>query len=734
MRREEDFFTRKRAELGVTLNDVQKKAVLHTQGPLLLLASPGSGKTTTTIMRIGYLIEEIGTQPSRIKAVTFSRASAGDMKERFARFFPNHSTDSVDFSTIHSLAFEVVREYFYKKGISYQLIEGNIEAGNQAPHKKILLRNIYKSINGENITEDQLEELTTFISFIKNKLIPSDKWATVACDVPSVELIVQEYENVKNSNSSNLLLDYDDMLTIANEAFSNDAYLLKKYQKRYDYILTDESQDTSLVQHAIIEKLVEEHNNLYVVADDDQSIYSWRGAEPQYLIDFKKVYPEAVILKMEQNYRSSKDIVDVANRFIKRNKERYDKNMFTENPQHKPITINALKDYRDQAKYIVEEVSGLENLSDVAILYRNNSSSILLMNELDRNHVPFYMKDSDNRFFSHWVVKDVLNFMRMSFTDKRFDIFEKIYSKCGLFISKEQLYQLTRFPSSQSVFDRLLANKNLKEYQVKQILDVKDTFQKMKGVAPLHAIKMIRVQLGYDKTIKEMCKRLGFKEDYLLGILQTLEEIADSLETMEQFASRLNHLESLVKSSKFNKNKNSVTFSTFHSSKGLEFKKVYMIDLIEGVIPSHDDIKQYRDGNHKLLEEAVRLFYVGMTRAEQELELLYYKSQYGKDVRQSQFVTNVQNILTPPTKIQQDKPIKMGRKEKSIVPYNPNAIKKAEELKTGFAIKHRVFGHGEIIEMIEDRIKIQFQKESKTLLIDTCLELGLLEIADEVNI
>ncbi len=729
MNKGEIFFNRKKEQLGVKLNDVQKKSVLHTKGPLLLLASPGSGKTTTTIMRIGYLIEEEGVEPSRIKAVTFSRASASDMKERFARFFPEHPTDSVDFSTIHSLAFQVVRDYFYKRNVSYQLIEGNQDGG---PNKKLLVRKIYKSLNGENITEEQLEELTTYISFIKNKLLPREEWRNIDCDIPFVETIFEEYEKIKNANPSNLLLDYDDMLTIANDAFINDGMILQKYQNRYDYVLTDESQDTSLVQHAIIEKLVGPHRNLYVVADDDQSIYSWRGAEPKYLLDFKKVYPDAVILKMEQNYRSSKDIVDVANRFIKRNKDRYDKNMFTENPVQKPIVIKQFEDYRIQAKYLVQEIDRVERKKDVAVLYRNNSSSIMLINELDRNQIPFYIKDSDNRFFSHWVVKDILNFMRMTYTDKRVDIFEQIYTKCGFYLSREQLFWLAKKQPSESIFDRLFQYKGLKDYQVKQIQTCQKTFQEMKGEKPLKAIKLIRHQLGYDKTLKEMSKKLGFKTDYLFSVLQTLEEIADTLETMEQFADRLKHLENLLKASKFNKNKDAITLSTFHSSKGLEFKKVFMIDLIEGVIPSHDEITKYKDGERGLMEEAVRLFYVGMTRAEQELELLSYKKHNGKDVAQSRFVANVKNIILPPVKVQPAEPKNTRERGKSTVPYNPNAIKTADAIKEGMVVKHRVFGHGTIVSLGEGKIEIQFQKEKKALLLETCLEMGLLEPADEV--
>ncbi|MED1852212.1 ATP-dependent helicase, partial [Brevibacillus borstelensis] len=576
----EDFFVRKRRELGVTLNEVQRKAVLQTEGPLLLLASPGSGKTTTIIMRIGYLIEEKGINPARIKAVTFSRASASDMKERFKRFFP--SLPPIDFSTIHSLAFEVVRDHFRKTGTAYQIIEGDLDSeeqnaldSNHLPlHKKIILRNLFKSIIGENITDDQMDELTTYISFIKNKMIPQEKWSSVKVGVPEAERILREYEAFKKSGHSKLLLDYDDMLTIGNVVLERDRELLRKYQDRYDYVLTDESQDTSTVQHAIIEKLVQKHGNLCVVADDDQSIYSWRGAEPSYLLNFKEVYPDSLTLFMEQNYRSTKDIVSVANQFIKRNKNRYDKNMFTKNPAGKPIKIRSFADYIYQSKYLVQEIQKIENLSEVAVLYRNNSSSIALMNEFDRAGIPFYMKDADNRFFSHWVVEDILNFMRMTFTDKRADIFEKIHLKLNGYISKQQMAALKEIHNNESVFDNLLKYVELQDYQVKLVKANKETFQQMRGMPPLHAIRVIRDRLGYEKAIEKMCERLGFRKEYLLGILNTLEEIAVGLETLEEFASRLKHLASVLKTAKSRKGQNVVTFSTFHSAKGLEFERV----------------------------------------------------------------------------------------------------------------------------------------------------------------
>lgn len=748
-----DFFTRKQEELGVSLNDIQRQAVLRTEGPLLLLASPGSGKTTTVIMRIGYLIEEKGIDPARIKAVTFSRASASDMKERFKRFFPE--LPPVDFSTLHSFAFEVVRHHFRATGTSFTLIEGELDPeelatadAEQPPlHKKMILRHLFKEIAGENITDDQLEELTTYISFIKNKMIPADQWGQVKTEVPEAERMMREYEAFKQTaRRPKLLLDFDDMLTIAERALRENKSLLRKYQARYDYVLTDESQDTSLVQHAIVEKLVRSHGNLCVVADDDQSIYSWRGAEPSYLLNFKQTYPQAVTLFMEQNYRSSKEIVGTANRFIKRNKKRYAKNMFTENAAGEPIRLTTFTDYIEQAKHVVEEVRKIENLAETAVLYRNNSSSILLMNEFDRAGIPFYMKDADNRFFSHWVVEDVLNFMRMTFTDKRPDILEKIHLKMSGYVTKRQMAELLRIENNESVFDNLLQYVPLQGYQVKLLTEAKETFGRMRGMPPKEAIRVIRGPLGYEKAIDKMCKRLGFRKEYLIGILNTLEEIADTLPTMEEFAARLKHLEKALKTAKSRKGQNAVTFSTFHSAKGLEFEQVYMIDLVEGIIPSSDD-----ENDDDLMEEAVRLFYVGMTRAKRHLELISYRRRDGEKTRTSRFASAVRNILNPAKESAErrsagapkrpgkstvivmegragtDNPDGKLRRGAAETPGGPNAIRDRTELKAGRDVKHRVFGAGSIVKVNEVRVNIRFGNSEKAFSIAACLESGLLE-------
>lgn len=733
------FFERKKRELGVILNDVQKQAVMHTEGPLLLLASPGSGKTTTLIMRIGYLIEVKGVHPSRIKAITFSRASAFDMVDRFKRFFPELAP--VEFSTIHSIAYEVMRDYFRRSHTRFQIIEGNDDRldsheGNQPQlHKRMILRQLYEKRTTAKITEDQMDELTTYISLIKNKMIPLEQWAKVAAEtcksVPRAAELVREYEQFKRSQDGLLLIDFDDMLTIANKALEEDADLLNTYQHKYDYLLTDESQDTSLVQHVIVEKLVREHRNVCVVADDDQAIYSWRGADPAYLLNFKRVYPNAETLFMEQNYRSSKDIVQVANQFIKRNKNRYNKNMFTTNPAYEAIKIKNVGTYEQQVEYLVDQIKHVERLSDVAILYRNNMSVIELVNAFERAGIPFYMRDSDHRFFTHWVVEDILNLMRMTFTDKRVDIYEQIYTKVNGYVTRQQLTALKEINNNESVFDNLLNHVPLQDYQHKIIQETKATFQKMKGMRPLQAIRTIRTELGYDKSLERMSEQLGFNMSALVGRLNILENMATSLQTMEQFAERLTHLQAVMKASQFKRGQNVVTFSTLHSAKGLEFEKVYMIDLVKGIIPAKEDVELQH------MEEAARLFYVGMTRAKRQLELLTYDARNGEATTVSEFVTNVRDIINPPKLVKKQNEEAMNTKASSTnrgsistsrrKKMNPNAIQSAAQLKMGQSLYHPSFGKGEVVLLTYDTVDIHFKVGTKRLQIDTCIEMGLLE-------
>lgn len=711
------FFEEKERSLGVYLNEVQKQAVLQTNGPLLLLASPGSGKTTTIIMRIGYMIEALGVKPARIKAVTFSKASANDMRARFAKFFPH--LPPVDFSTIHSLAFQVVRETLERQGISYGIMEEADKPGVMS--KKRVLREIFEQLNGSKITEDQLEELLTYITFIKNKMLPEQEWAMAEVKVPKKVEILQRYEEYKRTGCDRLLIDFDDMLLMANDIFTKNREVLAQYQRRYDFYLTDESQDTSPVQHAIIEKLVAVHQNLCVVADEDQAIYSWRGAEPDYLLNFQKIYPEAQVLLMTQNYRSSASIVEPANLFIQRNKKRYNKQMFTQNPAAEPISFKILENYSLQAKYVVNQLKSLSKRGSTAVLYRNNTSAIPLMDALDRAGLPFYMKDSTIRFFTHWVVEDIMNFMRLAYNTKNISIFEKVYRKMNAYITPTQFKTLQKVPEDGCVFTLLLEHVELKDYQPEYIKRIRQTYDSIQfdQTTPTAMLEHIRYDFGYERALKKMSEDLGFNYENLLDIVNVLGLIARHTSTMTEFAGRLKYLENLARTSHLKNEINAITLTTLHSSKGLEYDRVYLIDLIDGILPSETE---------EAIEEETRLFYVGITRAIRHLELISYSKRFKASVVPSIFMKALKQIVSP-----QELPKKASKSSrKALKQYrNDRTITTESALIVGSKVKHVMFGEGKILEVTSSTIKLSFDAGIKQFMTDTCLQQGYLEAVED---
>lgn len=716
-----NFFEKMQKLTGVCLNEVQQKAVRYSKGPLLLLASPGSGKTTTLNMKIGYLLLVKKVPAHKILAITFSKASAVDMAARFDQFFSSVIRERVHFSTIHSIAFQIVREYFSIHHQNFEIIEGNL---NNNFDKKTILRNTFAQKRNTIPSEDEMDELITYCSFVKNRMIPEDSLVQKKTMMPGLVDMYKQYEAFKVQYPGLVLLDFDDMLTYCYKALSEDEFLRNKYQQRFEYILTDESQDNSVIQHEIVYLLAAPQFNICVVADDDQSIFMWRGADVRKLLNFKKIYPNAKTVTMAQNYRSTSEIVDTANEFIKRNRHRYAKKMFTENPAGEPIEIHNLKRYDLQLNYVVGEIQKAEHPSEVAILYRNNNSAILLCNKLMDEGIPFYMKDVELKFFRHWIVEDILNIMRLSYNDSRVDILEKVYTKIGAYIKKGQIQQLQRSASKESAFDRLQKIVHA-PYQEQVLKRAKQTIHKLQIQEPYEAIQMIRQKLGYDKSLKNMAEHLRMNEDNLFDVLNTLEQIAKERPDLESFARRLKEIEKLMRTSKMYKGQNVVTLSTLHSSKGLEYDSVYMIDLIEGILPNHEDIKEYELGNTDEMEEATRLFYVGMTRARHHLELLTYNVRSDVHVKESRFVQNVRRIIAP-----EDVKQTTARKQPKRPSYqviSENAITDESDLSIGHEVEHHLYGVGRITSITLDSIEIDFESVgSKKFMLDFCLNHGYL--------
>lgn len=701
---EKEFFTEIQSK-GLTLTEQQKNAVVHNQGPLLLLAVPGAGKTTVLTVRLAYLIRIKNIDPQRILCLTFSRAAAKEMRERFLRNFGENIPGEIHFSTIHSFAYEIVRLAFREKGKRFEIIEEQ----KGAKSKTGVLRSIYERHNSSTLTEELHEELQNTICFVKNALInPND----LSTPIKNFSQIFEDFEEYKVLSQPRLI-DYDDMLTIAFQELKGNAQLLEAYRKRFDYILTDESQDTSLLQHKLIELVARPKCNLFVVGDDDQSIFGFRAADPKYLLNFQQAYPKAKILRMEQNFRSTPQIVDTSCQFIRTNTLRFDKTMYTQNPHGAALHMAHFKNLQGQYQHIIQELKRLKDLSTTGILFRNNLSALCLVEELSRANIPFYIRDSGKlRFFSHWAIQDILNFLRFSFSDKSLTVLERIWTKLPCRIPKQQLEQLYQNPNGRSLFDILSEHPQITFKQKQEYLELKEQFKKLNQLPPAQAIRFIRNELGYDKTLERVCDSLGFSEDYISGLLDILISIAQNEESIVDFANRLTTLEEQMKSSYKNKYSNAVTLSTLHSAKGLEWDQVYLVDLIDGIIPEREAVKASQSGEKASIEEERRLFYVGMTRARKYLTLCSFDFYYHKRVKPSRFVREVALV-------------REGKKPKDINSNEASLLH--EDWGVGSIVEHKTFGEGVIIKEEGNVILVQFQDGSqRTFLKDICEKQNLI--------
>jgi DNA helicase-2/ATP-dependent DNA helicase PcrA len=617
----------------MNLSKEQEKAINHVQGPALILAVPGAGKTTVLIHRTVNLILNHKVNPERILSITFSRASANDMKKRFTENFSNITSIPVYFSTIHSFCFSLIREYAYTKGIKYTLIE---DTQNQL-NKYSLIKKIYLDINHHYITEEKLESLLNSIGYIKNMMISVDEFIKHnKSEIENFKLIYGTYEKYKKDNN---LIDFDDMLTTALEILLKDKYLLEKYRSKYDFIQVDEGQDTSKAQMEIIKLISSPRNNLFIVADDDQSIYGFRGAYPQGLFDFNKNYSQGKLFFMEQNYRSSKNIVSVCNKFIKKNALRYNKNISTENGFLEPISIIKVNSINDQYEHLINDLKN-RDFSKSCILYRNNLSAIGVIEFFERNHIPFYMRDTSLRFFNHWMIQDIINFMIFANDTSNMQIYESIYYKKKGYISKKQINYAKTLNYNQSVFDRIGDFPGISSFYKSKLRELKLDFKKLSKLKPSEAISFIEYNLEYEKYLKENCMKFGYTYDTLKTTIYYLKLIASKSESLNDLLNRLKHLEYLCRNSK--NIKNAVTLSTVHSAKGLEFDRVYMIDLIDGDFPSVTSVESFEKGKFELIEEERRLFYVGMTRAKHYLSLITMNNIGDKKVEPSRFLMELE--------------------------------------------------------------------------------------------
>lgn len=674
-----NFFKKLKKENNINLNNNQKKALKHFENPALTLAIPGSGKTTLLICRLLYLNKKKNINLENILTLTFSKASAKDMENKFNSFFPNVSKKPT-FSTIHKFAYKVVKKYYYYRDVNFTLIEGK-----KGYIKINLLRNIYKQVNKKYLSNENLETLINDISYTRNMMLKDD----FPKNIKRFEKIYEKYKLAKRKNK---YIDFDDMIFIALKVLQKHKKLLKKYHNKYKFLQVDEAQDTSILQHKLIELLAYK-NNLFMVADDDQSIYSFRGACPKYLLDFKKHFNDSKIYYLNKNYRSSYEIVNTFSNFIQSNKSRYEKKFKNDNPKKNNLKIIEFKNDFNRNKYLLNYLSNVDQ--EVAILYRNNLSSLPIVNLLNKNHIPYSIKGKNMDIFNHWIFKDIKAFFNLILINQDLNSFERIYYKLDKYISKKMIQYLKNNIRNRSVFDCLINNPSIKKFQANSFRELKKTFISLKEKSPLEIINVIKYELNYLNHLKNRADNSNSTYNNLKNKLHILELIANEEESAYEFLDCLDKLKTSIYKSDNNIN-NNIKLTTMHSSKGLEFENVFIIDLYDSIMPQNkQDIPKDR-----------RLLYVAISRAKSSVSILYSKFLSGKFNNDIKFINEL--------------------KSQKYIEYKKYRKKDDFDFEKGELINHKKFGFGKIVDITKKNISIKFEDSIKVLSKEFCINKNLL--------
>lgn len=602
---------------GISLNRQQERAVQMVDGATLLLAVPGSGKTTVLVARLGYMILCKGINPQNILAITFGKQSKSDMKSRFNNVFGPQLGNSVEFRTIHGIAYQIIKHFEQISGRrAPQLLEDN----------KRLIAEILKEkeILGEYPSENEIIAAAAAITYIKNMSIAEETISEYPFDIPKMQIIYKKYQ--EKMNAAPRQMDYDDQILFAIQILKAMPKLLAEYRNRFTHICVDEAQDTSKSQHELIQLLVGERNNIFMVGDEDQSIYRFRGAYPQALIDFKDTYANPYILWMETNYRSTPEIVDIAAQFIAQNQNRYPKTMVASRPSGEPVCRIAV-DSRKAQYMAIFDIAKTVPIS-TAVIYRDNDSAIPLIELLSRNNIPYRCPKKEFHFFTNRVVQDVVAFMKLQQNPKDVESFKRIYYKCGWYLDRKTVEFACNTVSWRNVtFVDALRNQAERYDKIESA--VRNYTDFMYETVNLRARDFLEYLdgHGYGQYMqKNNLSRTGFEILLLLAYENPV---------VPEFMARLKQLQKLT-SEKARDAKTGIILTTAHSSKGLEYDSVYLMDVYDGQFPATIlKQEQGRKDHMDKEQEERRLFYVAMTRARNLLTVFKIKG------RSSSFITEI---------------------------------------------------------------------------------------------
>lgn len=590
------------------LTQAQTRAMQHYTGPALVLAVPGAGKTTVLLHRIDYLSEKFHIPRENILSITFSRLQADDMKSRYKQ--KSH------FSTIHAFCYRIIKQYEKKEKRTFRLLEGSDY------HKYQAFRTIYRTLMHTYAKDDVVEEFFTQYGYLKNTMQDYRKHKTILENFPA---LYEGYENFKRQHHA---IDFDDMLTMAYRLL-DDPKLLYQIQKTYAFVQVDEGQDTSKIQMKIIEKIVHPHNNLFIVADDDQSIYAFRGSDPEYLLHFQDHFENGTLYYLEENHRSQKNIVTLSNAFIRTNQHRYVKNTTTHKKKTHPIRLQTVKNAVAQYDFVNQSRS-----NNTCILYRSNLSAIGMMEYFRRRNIAFKIQNFQSAYLYSHILTDLLDIIAFSENTCSLQLFEKIYYKLNAYIKKKQMNLISTYPYDMPIIDRLLDDVTLNDFYVDTFLELKRNFLRIQKASFSQALDIIYTDLGYGEYLREKkATENSVSIDFYLDIYRYLFSDCFFYEDLVQ---RLNEFLSYLKST----SSDTLFLSTIHGAKGLEYDQVILIDMIEGEFPNTRDFRDDR-----LMEEERRLAYVAITRAKQELILITPTQRFHKSMSRSRFVLEIEELL-----------------------------------------------------------------------------------------
>ena len=607
----------------------QVDAIKHFEGPALILAVPGSGKTTVLLNRILNLIKNHNIDSSEIISITFSKSQEIDMEKRFLAQNPEFR-GKITFKTIHAFCYEIVRNYMKLKNIKKTLIEGNKEF-----NRILILKRVYYQKNYKKLSDEEINDFFSIYDYTKNKMYDFEGYLRKNHFISNRSLMLKLYNLYDEIKIQNNFMDFNDLLILANEYISTDKKLLKALKNRYKFFQIDEGQDTSTLQFEIIRKIVFPENNVFIVADDDQSIYSFRGASPENLLNFKNIYPNSKIFFMDKNFRSTKNIIKISNKIIQGNKIRYEKYSKHTTEENSQIMLFKVKNSTIQARELLKRISEINPNETIGVLYRNNISSLYVAEILKNNDIDFFVKENKFDFYSNRILNDVKNILLFSEDTTDLEVFKRIYFKLNAYIKKDFITKLEYKPYNQCVLESLLDLDELNDFYLNKFTPLRNDFKRLKRMKMEDKIDCILYELGYGDYLDNFNEFSNLNYNLIFDLIKYLSK---DLKTFDEFIEKLDNLKELLKNA--SSSKSNISISTIHSSKGLEYDNVFIIDLIDGEFPQKSILNSF---DEKLLEEERRLFYVAMTRARKRLFLYTIKERNNLPVEPSIFYNELKN-------------------------------------------------------------------------------------------